>query len=80
MATTLNLSLTINDDAKALEILAAFAEVYDPTATTVSDQRAAAKREVIAFVKKPWLDKRRALIERAGKQQLAAEDASVTIT
>lgn len=80
MATTLNLTLTINDDAKALEILAAFAEIHDPTATTVQDQRAAVKREVIRFVKKPWLDKREILIRQAGRQQLAAEDASVTIT
>lgn len=73
MAVTYDVSMTFADNAKALEVLDAFCEEKGWTQASGLTKQQFLKREIIEFVKLPWVLKKRELAQQTA-------DTSVTIT
>lgn len=82
MATTITISATIQDDAKALEITNAFCEAngYDPASGVSKAQfvRDKTKEEMKAFIITPWLEQQRKADEAASRANRKTQSEAIS--
>lgn len=80
MATTFNLSITVNVDAEAIKALDAFCKKYgyDPASGLTKQQFL--KREVIEFIRLPWIEDKKLTNRVTADATTTSEVNSVTFS
>lgn len=80
MAVTFNLSITVDNDVEAQKALDAFCRKYGYDLASGLTQRQFLKREVIEFIRAPWLREKRDANQAIANATTEAEAEAVTFS